>query len=527
MKTPQKAGSTTTDAGTPAVHCAHDEMVDVVDLIPNPRNPNKHSDKQVALLAKIIRHQGWRAPIVVSKRSGFVVAGHGRLDAAKLMGVQLVPVNRQEFATEADEWAHLIADNRIAELADMDNSALGDLLKELDGLDFDLEAAGFDEKAADLLTATESDVDAEPQVDKAAELQKKWNTATGQLWQLGDHRLICGDCTDAKTVARVMGGEKSALVCADPPYGMGKENEGIANDNLYADKLDKFQMAWWRAARTHLADNASAYIWGNAEDLWRLWYRGGLAESERLTFRNEIVWDKGGGGFGVGVEALRCYFPEERCLFFMLGEQGFNNNADNYWEGWEPIRNWLEFEISKVGGVEFFKSVFCDVYDDPRGVFGHKFTKSQWQFITREQYQRLQSAANGTAFKRDYDDLQREHDELKREHDELKREFYATRAYFDNTHDNMTDVWDFPRVTGEDRHGHATPKPVDMIARCVKSSSPAAGIVFDGFSGSGTTLIACERLGRKCRAVEISPDYVAVALQRWADATGKTPELLA
>jgi hypothetical protein len=135
------------------VHCAHGRMVDVTTLIPNPRNPNKHGDKQIALLAKIIRHQGWRAPITVSKRSGFVVTGHGRLEAAKLLQVELVPVDEQDFATEADEWAHLIADNRIAELAEIDGGELAALLRDLESVDgFDLDLSGFDkDEAADLI----------------------------------------------------------------------------------------------------------------------------------------------------------------------------------------------------------------------------------------------------------------------------------------------------------------------------------------------------------------------------------------
>jgi DNA modification methylase len=415
MKTPQKAGSTTTDAGTPSVHCAHDEMVDVVDLIPNPRNPNKHSDKQVALLAKIIRHQGWRAPIVVSKRSGFVVAGHGRLDAAKLMGVQLVPVNRQEFATEADEWAHLIADNRIAELADMDNSALGDLLKELDGLDFDLEAAGFDEKAADLLTATESDVDAEPQVDKAAELQKKWNTATGQLWQLGDHRLICGDCTDAKTVARVMGGEKAQMMVTDPPYGVEYDptwrvEAGVSKGSNRMGKVVNDDNADWSAAwRNFDGDIAYVYHAGCMSSVVQ-------ASLEQCGFkiRAQIVWAK------------------DRMAL---------SRGDYHWQH-EPV--WYAVREGKTG---------------------------------------------------------------------LRTE--------DRT---QTTLWTIP-ARDDAGHGHGTQKPVECMERPIRNHT--CDIIYEPFSGSGTTIIACERLGRKCRAIEISPAYVAVALQRWADATGKTPELLA
>jgi hypothetical protein len=136
------------------VHCAHLRLADVTSLIPNPRNPNKHGDTQVALLAKIIRHQGWRAPITISRRSGFVVTGHGRLEAAKLLQVEQVPVDEQDFATEADEWAHLIADNRIAELADADRAMLRDLAEELDTGDFDMDLTGFDANGLEeLMTA--------------------------------------------------------------------------------------------------------------------------------------------------------------------------------------------------------------------------------------------------------------------------------------------------------------------------------------------------------------------------------------
>ena len=505
----------------PLIHCAHDRLVDVAFIIPNPRNPNKHPDKQVALLAKIIRHQGWRAPIVVSKRSGFIVTGHGRLEAAKLLQVQTVPVNFQDFATEADEWAHLVADNRIAELAEIDSGELSGLLKELEAAGVDLDLAGFDAESlveVEGFDVPESDVDAEPQIDRAAELQKEWGTETGQLWALGDHRLLCGDSTKAEDVARLMGGERAALVHADPPYGMGKEKDGVQNDNLYADKLDAFQMAWWKAFRPHIEDNGSAYIWGNSEDLWRLWYCGGLKDSERLTMRSQIIWDKPPSaspwGSPIGSDKMRSYpHGYETCLFFMLGEQGFNNNADNYWEGWEPIRSYLAAEMEKCGGVKNWKAALGNQMG------GHYFTKSQWCFPTEEAYKKLQAFANGDAFKRD-------HDALKRDHDELKREFYATRAYFDNTHDKMTDVWSFPRVTGEERHGHATPKPVQMIARAIKSSTPDGGIVVEPFLGSGTTLIAAEQLGRKCYGLEISPGYCAVILQRFKDATGKTPTLL-
>ena len=143
------------------VHCAFGELVDIAALVPNPRNPNKHPDTQIALLAKIIRHQGWRSPVVVSNRSGFIVAGHGRYEAAKVLQVEKVPVDRQDFASEADEWAHLVADNRLAELAEIDGKELAEMLKGLDGK-IDLDLAGFDAEAAELILGKFSvgDVDA-------------------------------------------------------------------------------------------------------------------------------------------------------------------------------------------------------------------------------------------------------------------------------------------------------------------------------------------------------------------------------
>ena len=141
----------------PPVNCAFDELVPLEKVVPNPRNPNQHPAAQVALLAKVIAHQGWRSPIVVSTRSGFIVSGHGRYEAAKLLRVSAVPVDHQDFATDADEWAHLVADNRLAELAEADGAALKELLSDLKAGDFDLDLAGFDANALTGLLAAQAE----------------------------------------------------------------------------------------------------------------------------------------------------------------------------------------------------------------------------------------------------------------------------------------------------------------------------------------------------------------------------------
>ena len=124
------------------IYCAHTDVVATDSLIENPRNPNRHPEDQIIALAKIIRHQGWRNPIVVSRRSGFVVKGHGRLLAARMLGLEEVPVDYQDYENEAAEWADMVADNKIAELSNMDEDELNAIIRELDG-QIDLELTGF------------------------------------------------------------------------------------------------------------------------------------------------------------------------------------------------------------------------------------------------------------------------------------------------------------------------------------------------------------------------------------------------
>jgi ParB-like chromosome segregation protein Spo0J len=144
------------------VHCSHSELVDILKLVEHPNNPNKHDERQVNLLARIINAQGWRNPITVSKRSGYIVAGHGRLAAAKVLNQEKVPVDYQDFANEADEKAHLLADNRVAELAELDFQDVGNILKELKEANLDLELSGFLDHEIDPLIISELE---QPSID--------------------------------------------------------------------------------------------------------------------------------------------------------------------------------------------------------------------------------------------------------------------------------------------------------------------------------------------------------------------------
>jgi DNA modification methylase len=488
----------------------------VADLIPYARNSRTHSAEQIGKIAASIREFGFLNPVIVDGANG-IIAGHGRILAAQKLGLEDVPTIEASHLSEAQRRAYIIADNRLALDAGWDDEMLRVELQDLQATGFDLALTGFDlsEIAALTLDATEglTDPDAVPDAPAVPV------TVLGDVWLLGRHRLMCGDSTSIDAVERLMDGQKAALLHADPPYGMGKEGEGVANDNLYQDKLDAFQIEWWTTFRRVLEDNASAYIWGNAPDLWRLWYNGGLSNSEPMTMRSQIIWDKPPSaspyGSPIGSDKMRSYpHGYEACLFFFVGEQGFNNNADNYWEGWEPIRVWLSDE-RKLSGLTTGQ---CNSICNKQNMSQSAFTKGGFRLILEEDYNALRNATSGRYFVRDYD-------ELKRDYDELKREFYATRAYFDNAHDNMTDVWGFGRVTGEERHGHATPKPVEMMQRVMRSSLATGGLCVEPFGGSGSTLMGAEKTGRVCYSMELQPKYCDVIIQRWQNFTGQTATL--
>lgn len=236
----------------PKVYCSFTKMVPLEELIPNPRNPKRHPESQVALLAKIISAQGWRNPIVVSKRSGFITKGHARLEAARKLALSEAPVDYQAYKDEASEWADMLADNRIAELANIDGPTLKDLLEEMDTGAFDMDLTGYDPKSIEELM-TELHVPGTGNTDtdqipaKVPSRCKK-----GDVWKLGDHRLLCGDVTDLSAMDNLMAGAQAHMVWTDPPYGVKYENKLVANnaqhyrvrqienDNLSPEQLEDF-----------------------------------------------------------------------------------------------------------------------------------------------------------------------------------------------------------------------------------------------------------------------------------------------
>jgi hypothetical protein len=158
------------------VHCKHDKMVEVGKLKPNPENPNKHPEKQIDLLAQVIKEHGWRAPVTVSKRSGFIVRGHGRYYAALALGEKKVPVDHQDYDSDELELADLAADNRIAELAEKDEDLLTKLLRKVDDSDLEIELTGYTSQELDRMIEKQNRSEAQkPEVEFSEELHESSN----------------------------------------------------------------------------------------------------------------------------------------------------------------------------------------------------------------------------------------------------------------------------------------------------------------------------------------------------------------
>lgn len=350
----------------------------------------------------------------------------------------------------------------------------------------------------------------------------------GDIWQLGEHRLMCGDSTSAEQVKTLMNGKKADLVFTDPPYGMKKESQGVLNDNLNYDDLLEFNKKWIPLTFDNLKENGSWYCWGIDEPLMDIYcfILKPMIRENKLTFRNLITWDKG-VGFGQTSPLQRMYtVADEKCLFVMCGVQGFNNNKDHYNEKYEGIRQYLESEAKRVG-------LNAKKLREITGVqmYSHWFTKSQYTIIPIWHYEKLQKYYNGEAFNLSYDELKSKLGIETDEYKTLKEAIYNTRAYFENTHDNMNNVWHFNKIVGNtqekrDAGNHATPKPIPLCCRAIKSSSRDGEIVLDLFGGSGSTLIASEQLKRICYMMELDPRYCDVIINRWEKYTGKKAELI-
>jgi len=379
------------------------------DLVPYARNSRTHSEEQVGQIAASIREFGFTNPVLVDEENT-IIAGHGRVMAANKLGLAEVPTITLSGLHDSQRKAYIIADNRLALNAGWDEEMLKLEIADLKEADFDLDLLGFDN---DEIAALEVEVvEGQTDQDEVPEPPADPVTVLGDIWTLGNHRLMCGDSTSIDAVQKLMAGEKADMVFTDPPYGVdydgghsvkGKRREKLANDattEIYRDVLPVSFIASKDDAPLYLwfADSKSAAVTA-------------AVTAAGYEIRNTLIWNKNQAQFGaIGAQYKSKHEP---CLYCF-----------------------------KKGNAPF--------WDGPN---------------------------------------------------------------------NEVSVWDIKKESKNEFH--PTQKPTELAERAFVNSCRKSGHVLDLFGGSGSTLIACEKTGRKARLIELAPNYCDVIVKRWQDFTGK------
>lgn len=468
------------------VYCAYDDIVDVGKMVPNPRNPNEHSHEQIRMLAYIIKNQGWRNSITVSNRSGFIVKGHGRLQAALLLESDKVPVEYQNYASEAEEMADLMADNRLSELSDMNNTKLAELLADFDTGELPIELTGYTETDMEgILDAIAGAEDAEPN-DQDNEVEQPCSPMSkpGDLWLLGPHRLICGNAADEATIERLMDGEKASMVHTDPPYGVSynggtgtKQKDGSRKSKWESETWDTYKdnddfinrllIPAFNNYRKHTIPEAGFYIWHPNQN--RRAFETAM-EKAGLIERQYLIWYKDSLILG------HCDYQisHEPCFYASKDGETPNFYGDRKQESVLVVTGRQNGMMQTVIGNGL---VLTDG-------MGSKL------YITRKQPK----------------------DKKVRY---IRMEEDTPLYLYDE--DKTSTIWQADR---QNNPLHPTQKPVELPIRAIENSSQPGEIVLDFFGGSGSTLIGAEKTQRRCYMTEISPAFTDVIVSRYVMETG-------
>lgn len=259
-------------------HTTEMKMVETSKLIPYVNNARTHSQEQVNKLRGSLREFGFINPVIIDADYN-VIAGHGRLMAAKEEGIEEVPCVLVDYLSEAQKKAYILADNRYAQDAGWDEELLRLEIESLEGMDFDVSLTGFNEdEISDLFANSESTGAEDDDFDLSDALEKAAFVQRGDVWQVGRHRLMCGDATSAEDVATLMDGKKANLIITDPPYNVAFESSdglSIKNDKMENDKFYEFLLAAFKNMAEHLEKGGSAYVFH--------------ADTEGLNFRKAFI----------------------------------------------------------------------------------------------------------------------------------------------------------------------------------------------------------------------------------------------
>jgi DNA modification methylase len=436
---------------------------------PYPRNTRMHSEHQIKMLARIMKAYGVDQPIVVDE-NGVILKGHGRRLAAYEAGFKQFPVVVNRGLSNREKQEMRVADNQSALLADWDDAMMREQLAALESDGSDLSILGFDDSELEhwgIGGAARADVDDIPPVRETPSVR------TGELWQLGQHRLLIGDCTLADNWDRLLNPvERAAMVFTDPPYGVsyetasGKfnviEGDQKRRDDLYAMLLNSLRQT---AARTR--DDAAFYIWHASttrDDFAQAMTAAGLIE------RQYLIWVK----------------PS-----VVLGR------ADYLWQH-EPC-----FYASKTEGKAAF--------------YGNRQHSTVWHVSTTSQRDAAATIGNGLLLLDGAGaSLYVQSRCPKNKKLRQLRVADGGSAYLAGARQEGT-VWEVAR---DGSYLHPTQKPVELARRAIANSSRAGETIIDGFLGSGTTLIGAEITGRRCCGMELDPVYAQVIIDRWETLTG-------
>lgn len=416
------------------------EQISIDDLIPYINNPRDNT-AAVDAVASSIAEFGFKVPLVVD-RNHVVVTGHTRLLAAKKLGLTDVPCIVADDLSEAKIKAYRIADNKVAELASWNPELLQAELDALNELGVDMGDFGFsEEESEDLSGVTEVDM---PEVDETEEPI----TQEGDLYQLGPHRLLCGDSTSAADVQRLTGGAQVDLLLTDPPYNVdytgGTEDElKIKNDNLSDSDFYQFLLSAFTAADAVMRPGAAFYIWhAHVETLN---FYGAVRAIPGWRNKQQLIWVKNS---------------------LVLGR------SDYQWQH-EPC------------------------------IYGTKEGAAHYFIDARTETTVIEDRINVNKLGKD---------ELK----ELCKSLMEQRV--------ETTILREDKPSRNDIH--PTMKPVKLFARLIMNSTKKKEKVLDIFGGSGTTIMACEQLGRTAYAMELDPRYCDAIVQRYEELTGQKAELI-
>lgn len=402
-------------------------------LIPHPRNSRVHSKHQVRRIAESIKEFGFTNPVLIA-RDNTIIAGHGRVAAAALLGMDRVPTIELQQLSQDQVRAYILADNKLAERAGWDNSILAIELQYLTNLDmnFDVTLTGFDVPEIDLIIEEANSGSKADQDDQfAIPATRSAVSHAGDLWLLGKHRVLCGSSVESRCFELLMGSQRADVVFTDPPYNVPIDGHAIGNGSVHhpdfamasgemneAEFVDFLTMSLRLLAR-HSRRGSVHFICMDWRHMGELLSAGKQIYGKLL---NLCVWAKDNAGMG-------SFYRSQHELIFV-----FRNGKGRY-------RNNIEL-----------------------GQHGR----------------------------------------------------------------NRTNIWNYPNVNTLSRQGdegnllalHPTVKPVALVADALLDCSARGEVILDSFLGSGSTLIAAERVGRICAGIEIDPLYVDVAIRRWQKHTG-------